>query len=85
MREKHETRTDPDNDHVLALSRDESAVPVALQLAVAGHQQTLLVLGEELHREVNALQLDTSNKPQPYRHANGYTYLDHEHLQLSTY
>lgn len=57
MSQEHQTRTDPNNDHVLALSRDESTVPVTLQLTVAGHQQALLVLGQKLHREVNVLQL----------------------------
>lgn len=49
--------THSDDDDVLPLGRDEAPVPVALQLTVLGHEQPLLVLGQELHREVHALEL----------------------------
>lgn len=47
----------PDNNDVLPLSGNETAIPVALQLSVPGHQQTLLVLREELHRKVHPREL----------------------------
>mmetsp|Transcript_96794 Transcript_96794/g.276534 ORF Transcript_96794/g.276534 Transcript_96794/m.276534 type:complete len:331 (-) Transcript_96794:510-1502(-) len=45
------------HNHVLALGRDERLVPAARDGAVLGHEQALLVFGQELHGEVHALEL----------------------------
>mmetsp|Transcript_25281 Transcript_25281/g.39870 ORF Transcript_25281/g.39870 Transcript_25281/m.39870 type:complete len:387 (+) Transcript_25281:614-1774(+) len=54
-----------DDHHVLALRRHEALVPAALQVALLGEQQPLLVLGEELHREVHALELAPRDRQVP--------------------
>ena len=58
MRLHERAGTHSDDDDVLPFGRDEAPVPVALQLPVLGHQQALLVLRQELHREVHALERD---------------------------